>query len=782
MSESARLDVLIAINSKTDGLTSAMAGFNKLSGLIAGMGPAMAAAAAAIAGFTLNAIHAADEAGKTAQKVGMAVDALTALAFAADLADADMGDLQIGLKTLSQNVVEAEKGQKEAIATFRQMGVEWKNTDGTLRAVDQVMLDIADHFERLPDGIVKTDLAVQTFGKSGLSLIPLLNSGRVGIEGLKDEAREFGLVVGPEFARQANEFNDNLTRMKGLFMGTWLQLADNLLPALNSLLKWTLDWAKEYNSIKVFLEFMDFSFRQTAEAALYLFHGLEQLGTVIGVFAAGIAMLEDPFDTWAATMDELDKNTGRFEATLNRIRGQGPLAEATQPKTGGTNPTQMGASGGTRTEPMEIALQRIRNAEDALVQIGLSQIGQRRTLAGLYQSEAAILEKLKSQAQFEADMMLKSSQWEHLTAEERNKAWDQYVSKTKEALALDKQRGAVADEQRKLWESTTFLGGMSAGFRELETQMTTFGRTVADSFFGVMNRGIGMLADGITGVIMGTKSLGEAAQQLWTGFLTSFVQTMAQMASEWVVKHTFMAAVSALFHSGETAAQAAATGAQVSIHTAGETAKTGATGGGAFSRGLIRFGETVFHGIQVGIRTATHFAGELAMTGIVVVQSAIRMALIVAESLAYVVMAAVEALAALSAIPVVGPFLGIAAMGAVLAAGYSLVKGGFAEGGFTGTGGKYEPAGLVHRGEYVMPQEVVAQFGVPFFDGIMAGNIDTPSALSASGASVKSAQPAPAVTQVNQTLLLALDPARLAQLQREHTEAIVIDVLKRHLA
>lgn len=31
----------------------------------------------------------------------------------------------------------------------------------------------------------------------------------------------------------------------------------------------------------------------------------------------------------------------------------------------------------------------------------------------------------------------------------------------------------------------------------------------------------------------------------------------------------------------------------------------------------------------------------------------------------------------------------------------------FAEGGFTGVGGKYEPAGIVHKGEYVVPQEVV---------------------------------------------------------------------------
>lgn len=47
----------------------------------------------------------------------------------------------------------------------------------------------------------------------------------------------------------------------------------------------------------------------------------------------------------------------------------------------------------------------------------------------------------------------------------------------------------------------------------------------------------------------------------------------------------------------------------------------------------------------------------------------------------------------------------------------------FAEGGFTGPGGKYEPAGIVHKGEYVIPQEDVRRFGGPrFFDELRAND------------------------------------------------------------
>ncbi len=45
----------------------------------------------------------------------------------------------------------------------------------------------------------------------------------------------------------------------------------------------------------------------------------------------------------------------------------------------------------------------------------------------------------------------------------------------------------------------------------------------------------------------------------------------------------------------------------------------------------------------------------------------------------------------------------------------------FSEGGFTGRGGKLEPAGIVHRGEYVVPQEYVNQStGMPDFNSMLS--------------------------------------------------------------
>ena len=46
---------------------------------------------------------------------------------------------------------------------------------------------------------------------------------------------------------------------------------------------------------------------------------------------------------------------------------------------------------------------------------------------------------------------------------------------------------------------------------------------------------------------------------------------------------------------------------------------------------------------------------------------------------------------------------------------------GFSSGGYTGDGSKYDPAGLVHKGEYVLPQETVSRIGVSRLDALRAG-------------------------------------------------------------
>ena len=64
------------------------------------------------------------------------------------------------------------------------------------------------------------------------------------------------------------------------------------------------------------------------------------------------------------------------------------------------------------------------------------------------------------------------------------------------------------------------------------------------------------------------------------------------------------------------------------------------------------------------------------------------------------------------------------AIGATVAALQAVISGGFAEGGYTGNGGKYEPAGTVHKGEYVFTKEQTSKIGVNNLSQIANGYSD----------------------------------------------------------
>lgn len=68
-----------------------------------------------------------------------------------------------------------------------------------------------------------------------------------------------------------------------------------------------------------------------------------------------------------------------------------------------------------------------------------------------------------------------------------------------------------------------------------------------------------------------------------------------------------------------------------------------------------------------------------------------------------------------------GPMAGGAGGGLLGGLWNSIWRGGFASGGYTGPGGRYEPAGIVHKGEYVMSAPAVQRIGLPALEALHNG-------------------------------------------------------------
>ncbi len=233
---------LSAVDKTKAAFDSARRNFESLKAAGEGMLPIFGslglAVTAAFEGISLkNAIDAADELSKLSQKTGIAIEDLSALKYAGDLSNVSIDDLATGIKKLGNNMAAAAGGNKEIAAVFTAIGVSATTTAGQLRNTDDVLSDIADRFASYQDGAGKAALATELFGKNGAALIPLLNVGRAGLADMKDEAEKLGIVIGDKLGKEAEAFNDNLTRLNAAVRGAKISLASELLPTLDATLE-----------------------------------------------------------------------------------------------------------------------------------------------------------------------------------------------------------------------------------------------------------------------------------------------------------------------------------------------------------------------------------------------------------------------------------------------------------------------------------------------------------------------------------------------------------------
>ena len=290
---------------------------------------------------------------------------------------------------------------------------------------------------------------------------------------------------------------------------------------------------------------------------------------------------------------------------------------------------------------------------------------------------------------------------------------------------IDDLRSQQADNQRGQSDAQprTIFGALEEAAVAMQSRIGTIADQIGAAFSNVADSIRTSLGGALFDLVWRAQSAKDAAVGFATAIAKSFVEAGAQMVADWIMSHVIMENVRRLFNASRVAEEAVATSAEVAIHTGGEAAKTGATAAGTGARKGLAIAETIFHGVQWVARNAIHLAGEVMNTGITMAQQAIRLPLLIVESGVYLAKAAIAAMSAMASIPYVGPFLAIAAMGAILAAGGKLL-GGFAEGGIArgpGTGTSDSIVTRVSNGEAITRARVVRRFGEPFFEDLNAG-------------------------------------------------------------
>ena len=113
-------------------------------------------------------ISAADAIGKTADKIGVGVEALQELRFAAKASGVEQQTLDMALQRFTRRAAEAAQGTGEAKDALAQMGIALRDQSGNLRSSEDLLGDVADAFAHRGPGRVR--LAFKLFDSEGVAL------------------------------------------------------------------------------------------------------------------------------------------------------------------------------------------------------------------------------------------------------------------------------------------------------------------------------------------------------------------------------------------------------------------------------------------------------------------------------------------------------------------------------------------------------------------------------------------------------------------------------------
>lgn len=227
-----------AVKKSTDKLSAFERTTSKIGRSMTKAGTVMLGASAAVGGSILAVGKStADYAGDMfdmARSTGMGVESFQKIAYAAKMSGIEAEKVTTSFIKFDKMIVDAAGGNKTYMQTFKDLGIQIKDSAGNLRQPNEIFEDVAEIFHNTKDGAAKTALAVELFGKSGAELIPMLNDGKSGLQAFYAEAERMGLVLSAEAIGKGDAFSDQLEQIGQQVKGVKLQLGTALIPALSA--------------------------------------------------------------------------------------------------------------------------------------------------------------------------------------------------------------------------------------------------------------------------------------------------------------------------------------------------------------------------------------------------------------------------------------------------------------------------------------------------------------------------------------------------------------------
>jgi len=266
------LQVTAAVDSAAKGLPTMLMAVSKAATVAAG----------AIAGVTLAAARYADQAAKTADRLGIDVEEYSALAVAADLADVSISGLISSSQSYARQLEAAASGSQRQAEAFARLGIDAKEALASNESFAEVLPTIIDRLGEIESPALRAATAQQVLGRGARDLAPMIRAGSESLREARRITEEWGLSMRRDATNASEGLNDALALLRYRAQGIAIAFGLRLVPAAE-------------RAVKAFSEMLDAMqpriMHVVERTSTALAHALDALVSPAGAAAAALVAL-----------------------------------------------------------------------------------------------------------------------------------------------------------------------------------------------------------------------------------------------------------------------------------------------------------------------------------------------------------------------------------------------------------------------------------------------------------------------------------------------------------
>lgn len=666
-------------------LSEGAAGFARggLAGIVAGLGSA--ATIGAVVQLSNSVATLRDE----ARRAGVEVEAFQRLKFVAEQNRVGVDSLVDGLKELNLRADEfILTGAGPASEAFRRLGFSADELAQALKDPEELLFDIIGRLENF-DQAGQIRIADEIFGGTGGErFVELIGNGEQALRDLAQRAEDVGAVLDAETIDKAVEIDRRFNELRASVGGFFKEIVVNAADAVLAL------GDVEEKLDEIYLNGLNagqFVDPDTAETLREQGAVTDEAATALRDYAAeaqNTASVALRLGVELMDMSGILRAVGQTDAA-DRISDVGAAMTDAAAKflDGKTSAEDFTAEMDRLQKQAGTAAGEIQGIDDLGFSGVISRLGSLGTALQTIINLGAAARKAVSNAADPGPLPVDPRLAAAAVEAERNRARNQFLSEEQRVNGLSRER---LDLEREI--AAVCADAAKAGVRltEAEAERLAAERIAADEARSAAGKGktpsgggtrkvdevAALLAQGereIAQLEMQIGLIGKSAEE--TAFLTAQYELLQQ------AKEKGLDLDRVNIETGKTLRQEideqAAAVARLTVQY--DQAKQQAD----FFRGVT---EDLQDGLIDAIVAGEDFRGVMASVAQEIAKAALQAALFGRG-------------------PLAGLFGGVSSGGL-------LGLFGFASGGYTGTGGKYEPAGVVHKGEYVFSADAVRRIGV----------------------------------------------------------------------